>query len=216
MGLPGDNPLRAYFESHTEGPGIWKWDHYFDAYHQHLAPFVGSQVHVVEIGIYSGGSLGMWLDYFGSGCHVYGVDIEPACKVYESEQVSVFIGDQADRKFWSDFADEAPLVDVVIDDGGHETEQQIVALEELLPRLRPGGVYIVEDLHGGDNRFVSYAAGLIDELNNGGKWQLSRFQGAVFAMHFYPYLLVIERRRSAPEHFTSTRRGTQWQPFFDK
>ena len=54
--------------------------------------------------------------------------------------IKVFIGDQADRKFWSQFRREVPILDLVIDDGGHEPEQQIVSLEELLPHLRPGGV----------------------------------------------------------------------------
>src|SRR4051812_44526614 len=53
------NPLRAFFDARREGPGIWKWTHYFDIYHRHFARFVGREVHVLEIGIYSGGSLEM-------------------------------------------------------------------------------------------------------------------------------------------------------------
>ena len=41
--------------------------------------FIGCEVHVVEVGIYSGGSLAMWRDYFGSKCHVYGIDIAEEC-----------------------------------------------------------------------------------------------------------------------------------------
>ena len=80
-GLDGqaNNPLEAYFDSVTEGPGIWKWRHYFAIYHRHLQRFVGKAPRVLEIGIYSGGSLPMWLHYFGDGTQVYGVDIEPAC-----------------------------------------------------------------------------------------------------------------------------------------
>src|SRR5580692_5380159 len=66
-----DDPgrLGAYFDAHASGPGLWKWRHYFPIYERHFAPFVGRQPHVVEIGIYSGGSLPMWLDYFGDGAH---------------------------------------------------------------------------------------------------------------------------------------------------
>src|SRR5215211_8306674 len=71
----GPNPLEAYFDTLTEGPGIWKWRHYFQIYHRHLSKFVGRSPHVLEIGVYSGGSLPMWLDYFGEGTQVYGVDI---------------------------------------------------------------------------------------------------------------------------------------------
>src|SRR5688572_5839393 len=43
------NPLRDYFESHKDGRGIWKWEHYFDVYQRHFQKFVGHEVHVVEV-----------------------------------------------------------------------------------------------------------------------------------------------------------------------
>ena len=95
-----ENPLRAYFDAHREGPGLWKWLHYFDIYDRHFAKFRGREVHVLEIGIYSGGSLAMWKDYFGAEGRIYGVDIEEACRAYEDDVTKVFIGDQADRQFW--------------------------------------------------------------------------------------------------------------------
>jgi len=67
-----NNPLKDYFDSHSSGPGIWKWNHYFDIYHRFFKKFVGSEVSILEIGIYSGGSLDMWRNYFGAGCEVYG------------------------------------------------------------------------------------------------------------------------------------------------
>src|SRR5271166_5678208 len=86
-----ENPLETFFESHTKGPGIWKWRHYFDIYDRHFQRFRGREVNILEIGIYSGGSLEMWKSYFGSRCHIYGVDIEPTCKMYESDFVKVFV-----------------------------------------------------------------------------------------------------------------------------
>ena len=41
--LPESNPLLDYFNRHQEGPGLWKWLHYFDIYHRH-----SSQVHRQE------------------------------------------------------------------------------------------------------------------------------------------------------------------------
>ena len=41
------------------------------------ASFAGAEVTVLEVGIYSGGSLLMWRDYFGADCTIYGVDIQP-------------------------------------------------------------------------------------------------------------------------------------------
>ena len=141
------NALRDSSRPTRKGRGIFKWLHYFEIYDRHLAKFVGKDVHIVEIGVFSGGSLGMWHSYFGPRARITGVDIMPACKVYENEFTKIEIGDQSDRSFWKRFRDEYPPVDIVIDDGGHMSEQQMVTLEELLPHVSPGGVYICEDVH---------------------------------------------------------------------
>jgi hypothetical protein len=91
-----------------------KWTHYFDIYHCHLQRFIGQEVHMVEIGIFSGGSLDMWKQYFGSSLRLSGIDIEPACRSYEDDRTTVFIGDQADREFWRRFRSKVPRVDIVV------------------------------------------------------------------------------------------------------
>lgn len=214
------NPLWEYFQKHKEGLGIWKWEHYFDIYHRHFARFIGQKVNILEIGIYSGGSLGMWRSYFGVNSHVYGVDIEEACKSYENDHVTVFIGDQADRSFWSNFRNKAEGIDILIDDGGHTPTQQQITLEEMLPHLRPGGVYLCEDIHGCFNRFSAFAAGLVHELNGTNlisgtllESGISRFQASIHSIHFYPYVVVIEKQLVQPTKLSCPRRGTEWQPF---
>jgi hypothetical protein len=205
------NPLRAHFDSHHTGPGIMKWSHYFDPYHRHFQKFVGREVHVLEIGIFSGGSLGMWHAYFGSQLHLYGVDIEPACQVYAADRTRIFTGDQADRSFWKRFRQQVPRLDAIIDDGGHSHHQQIATLEELLPHLAPGGVYLCEDIHGLDNGFAAYLAELSTMLHALGE-HASPFQRDIASIHVYPYLAVIEKHETACERFAVEQRGTEWQP----
>ena len=205
------NPLLEYFEAHHTGPGILKWTHYFDLYHHHFQRFVGAEVHMVEVGIYSGGSLELWKRYFGPRLHLYGVDIEPACRAYESDQVQVFIGDQADRTFWREFRARVPRIDIVLDDGGHQHHQQIVTLEELLPHVSPGGVYVCEDIHGVNNGFGAYAAALSERLH--ALPGQTPFQQSIDAVHLYPYVTVIERSRESRPELHVERRGTEWQPF---
>lgn len=213
------NPLRAFFESRETGRGIWKWNHYFDVYHRHFAKFVGKEVHVLEIGVYSGGSLEMWKHYFGPGCRVYGVDIEEACKCYEDESTRILIGDQGNRDFWRVFREQVPELDILIDDGGHRMEQQIVTLEEMLPHLRAGGVYLCEDVSGEYNGFSGYMQGLVHCLNafeaKGPERSVdaSTFQAWIQSIHFYPFATVIEKSDRPVRRFTNPRRGTEWQPF---
>lgn len=221
--LGEQNPLWKFFETRKAGRGIWKWTHYFDVYHQHLKKFAGQEVHIVEIGIYSGGSLEMWREFLGPKCRIHGVDIAPECRSYEGNGTKVYIGDQADREFWKRFRAEVPRVDIVIDDGGHAPHQQIATLEELLPHLNPGGVFICEDIHGRHNRFASYIGGLIDSLNQGNprmqpdlSQDASNFQSWIKSIHHYPFITAIEKRERPVRGLIAPRHGTEWQPFLEK
>jgi hypothetical protein len=224
--LPNEgNPLLKYFSEHREGRGIWKFNHYFESYERHFARFRGHEVHVLEIGVFSGGSLEMWQNYFGPDCKIYGVDIEPRCKAYETESVRVFIGDQSDRGFWKRFREEVPALDIVIDDGGHIPEQQIVSLEELLPHLRPGGVYLCEDVDQAFNEFAAYLYGLAQDLNStqyefnvddNERRSVSKttpVQSAIAGIHLYPYMAVIERTSAPVFELVAPKHGSQWEPF---
>ena len=218
------NPLETYFDAHATGPGIWKWRHYIEIYHRHLAKFMGKGASVLEVGVYSGGSFGMWQNYLGPGSRLYGVDIEQACKAYESDSVKIFIGDQADRDFWKRFRGQVPPLDIIIDDGGHLPHQQIVTLEETLPHLRPGGVYICEDVHGEFNEFTNYVTGFVQNLNafntraatDGNAAVASAptaFQSVIHSVHLYAYVVVIEKWPTPVTEFAAPKHGTQWQPF---
>ena len=212
------NPLENFFNERRTGRGIDKWMHYFDIYHRHLAKFVGREMSLLEIGVYSGGSLELWRQYFGERCRIYGVDLQGACKVYENEYTRIFVGDQADPGFWRGFARDVPSVDVLIDDGGHRVEQQIATLEAMLPRIRPGGVFLCEDIHGIHNGFAAYLHGFVKHLNaiqHGAPGAVipSPLQRWIGSVHLYPYVAVIERSNVPVASFDSVKRGTEWAPF---
>jgi len=212
--------LEDYFDELTKGPGIWKWRHYFPIYERHLSKYRGKEIHILEVGIYSGGSLGMWHTYFGDQARVYGVDIEPSCRAYEDDRTKVFIGDQADPHFWADVIRQVPKLDVVIDDGGHRSFQQIATLEAVLPHLQPGGVYMCEDVHDYFNTFHAYVSGLSRNLHTMRPTKEDRFvvnatefQQSIDSIHLYPFVTVIEKRDREIKQFTAPKHGTEWQPF---
>ena len=209
------NDFESYVRGNTDRQLI-KWMHYLEIYERHLSVFRSKAVHILEIGVGEGGSLQMWKKYFGPGARVYGVDINPNCKMVEEEQIRVFIGDQGDRAFLRSLTGELPRIDVVIDDGGHHMGQQIIAFEELFPRLADGGIYLCEDLHtsywrkfgGGYRRrgtFIEYAKGLVDGLNawyskQPRRFSVDDFTRSAHSMHFYDSIVVIERRPMVPPH----------------
>src|SRR4051794_23411268 len=109
------NDLEKYFTENT-GRHIHKWQHYFEIYDRHFSRFRGTDVHIVEIGVFRGGSLQMWKEYFGPRAKIYGIDINPACKELEEEQIEIFIGSQEDRTFLKSFTEKVPRIDILIDD----------------------------------------------------------------------------------------------------
>ena len=203
-----DNPLAQYFLRNT-GRLMHKWHHYFEIYHRHLQRFRGASPVVLEIGVYHGGSLQMWRDYFGPGVKLIGVDIDPRCRQFEDDATTILIGDQADRQFLAELRSRFPRIDVLIDDGGHAMPQQITTLGELYPHVQPRGVYICEDLHtsympaygGGLRRgstFIEFAKHLIDALHG---WyyvpegeELDAYTAGTFGVSFYDSIVVIEKR----------------------
>jgi hypothetical protein len=206
------SPLEQYFDRHLEGPGLWKWRHYFPIYERHLSRFVGRDIHVVEVGIYSGGSLPMWLEYFGPDAHIHGIDIEEACRVYAADRITVHIGDQADPAFWRRFLREVPRVDILLDDGGHEPHQQLATLKAVLPSISPGGVYLCEDIHGPGQPFHSFVDALGRGLHTNGR-RRTPLQQHVDSIHRYPFVTVIEKPSLPVPALESQRHGTEWEPF---
>lgn len=206
-----ENPLHDYFIS-DDHKTIWKWLHYFDIYHRHLAVFQSRNPTLLEIGVYGGGSLEMWRAYFKQGSHIIGVDIDEACQRYAGENISIHIGDQSDRQFWRKFASQTAEIDIVVDDGGHRPVQQIVTLEECLPLLKPGGVYICEDVHGFDNYFLDYVHGLSKSLN--AYTEESEFivstnsvQQLIHSIHLYPFMIVIQMNSQAVTKYAAQKKA---------
>ncbi len=201
------NPLETYFNAKRTGPGLWKWRHYFEAYHNHFEKFRGKRPKIVEIGVYSGGSLEMWRDYFGKDCELFGVDINKVCQKFAKENVTIKIANQSNRLFWQKFLEEIGDVDIVIDDGGHRPRQQIPTFEEVIHRIKPGGIYLCEDIHDLRNPFAAYLRGLANTLNDN---RFNAVQARIKSITFYPFIAVVEIRDQSISGLTSEKSGDEW------
>jgi cephalosporin hydroxylase len=148
---------------------------YFHVYEELLTKYRGKNVTFVEVGVLNGGSLFMWRDYFGPAARIIGIDLNPDAKKWEKDNFEIFVGSQSDEKFWDLLFLSIGDVDVVLDDGGHTNEQQIVTAEKCIPHIKDGGMLIVEDTHtsympkfGNPSKFsfISYCKTLIDGINS--------------------------------------------------
>ena len=113
--------------------------------------FRDQKINVIEIGVQKGPSLKAWKWYF-SHATIVGIDIQPRCVKLREERVEIEIGSQADVDFMREVCRKYPPT-IIIDDGSHLSEHNIVTFEATFPLLAPGGLYVVEDMscHFGTN-----------------------------------------------------------------
>lgn len=202
------NDLQKFFFNNNHRT-LSKWLHYFEIYDRHFSKYRGKDITIVEIGIFKGGSLQMWKDYFGDKCKIIGVDIDPRCKQFEEEQIEVMIGSQEDPIFLEELKRKVPKIDILIDDGGHTMNQQIVTFESLFSHISEDGVYLCEDLHtsyweeygGGykrENSYIEYSKNFVDYINawhsRNNNLRINSFTKTVHSLHYYDSVLVIEKR----------------------
>jgi hemerythrin-like domain-containing protein len=162
----------------------------------------------------------MWNHYFDNKCTIYGVDINPKClevpKILEASNITVTIGHQESREFWRDFLKDKPKFDIVIDDGGHRMEQQIITYQEIYDHILDDGVYLCEDLHtsywkGWGNEcnptFIEYSKNFIDMINshhfqednkNFHNIDYENFRKTTNSIHYYDSVLVLEKSVNPP------------------
>ena len=119
---------------------------YLDIYERYLQPLRHQPIQMLEIGVLRGKSLRLWKRYFLKA-RIFGLDIDPACRQYEEDRIAIEIGSQADSRVLERLCQRAAgAFDVVVDDGSHVNRHIIASFAYLFPRLKPGGVYIIEDL----------------------------------------------------------------------
>jgi cephalosporin hydroxylase len=131
----------------NKGELVYKWVHYLPIYEKLFSPFLGTSVKLLEIGVFKGGSLKMWREFFGQKASIFGIDIDPKCEAYDGKYGQVRIGSQTDPEFLNRVVGEMGGVDIVLDDGSHVANHQKASFNVLFPLLSEGGLYLIEDLH---------------------------------------------------------------------
>lgn len=147
------------------GPSAnWSANNYADVYQAYLAPVRDKVEHFCEIGLGvpgpnwaaniahgnnsdGGGSIRMWAEFLPKA-QIYGLDINPAPHL-DGGRVQTYLVDQSSEASLEQFKSQTGGVffDVIIDDGSHIADHQQLTLSVMWERLRPGGLYFIEDLN---------------------------------------------------------------------
>ncbi|MEU3906544.1 class I SAM-dependent methyltransferase [Streptomyces goshikiensis] len=201
-----------------------KWGslHWFTPhYDRHFSSYRDQQVRVLEIGIggykhpeWGGGSLRMWKHFFHRG-EIYGLDIVDKSH-FDAPRITTLRGDQSDPDYLRSIAEEHGPFDIVIDDGSHINDHIRTSFQALFPHVRPGGLYVIEDLwtaywsgFGGNEDPKQYSGtslGLLkslvdsiqhEELPQAGGHRPGYVDQHVVGMHLYHNLAFIEKGTNA-------------------
>lgn len=121
--------------------------HYLQNYAEFFESLINREVKLLELGIFHGGSLLMWRDYFPQGT-IAGLDVNQVRIDDPSGRIHIYQGRQEDKQLLSKIAAEvAPDgFDVIIDDCAHIGAYSRISFRHLFENhLKPGGLYVIED-----------------------------------------------------------------------
>ena len=203
------------FSSH-KGNLIHKWHHYLNLYDRYFSSFKKKKnLKFLEIGVYKGGSLQMWREYFGNSATIFGIDIDSSCLQYNGLHGQVRIGSQDDKEFLESVVNEMGGIDIVLDDGSHQIRHIKDSLDILFPHLSNDGIYFIEDLHtsywadfgGGYNVKNFFNSTLLDLINDMHRWyhlhslKINHISKNCSGIHIHDSIVVLEKNKIfKPQH----------------
>jgi len=125
---------------------------YTDVYYKFWKDIKDDVKNVFEIGIGGefprtkhAGSHKMLRDFF-TNAQIYGLDVSVS-RLDESEKIIQYQCDQTHKDKLKDIFDKLEPMDILMDDGGHNTINQQISFGFLFQYVKSGGMYIIEDLH---------------------------------------------------------------------
>jgi hypothetical protein len=138
---------------------------YFPVYANLFENLRGTNCTFIETGILDGGSLHMWRNWLGKEARIIGIDLNPEAAKWKEAGFEIYIGDQGDPKFWEACLKQIGKFDVLLDDGGHQSFQQIVTVIEAIKAANDRCLIVVEDTH----------SCFMNEFSNHGKYSFLEY-----------------------------------------
>jgi SAM-dependent methyltransferase len=117
---------------------------YVDEFYDPLfTPIRDDVKNVLEIGIQNGLSIKLWRDFFPNA-QIYGADIERLVDLSGEERITTYYCDAYTKAMSNSLEDNK--FDIIIDDGPHTYDSMVFFLQNYLPKVKPGGYLVLEDI----------------------------------------------------------------------
>lgn len=173
---------------------------HYDAAFSHIR---SHPIKVLEIGVGSAESMRTWLEYFPNAV-VLGLDIvhdtnlwnTPGGKPHPRYTFSYI--DQSSEPEWGKLIEEyGSDWDIVVDDGGHSSQQIITTFKKMWPHVKRGGFYAIEDLGcayssleffctPGWQNHMDFIKDMLDQINRG--------QNDIDRLQFSNELVILQKK----------------------
>ena len=153
MARPSLTEIISRKKLHTDKDSLHSYCRHF--YETELARYRDKPIQIVEIGIDQGGSLQLWAEWF-SNASILGVDLQMRgncaddCNRYSN--IRIGLGNAYDIEHINNY----PPIDILIDDGPNDIHSQLWVVDNLLPRIKPGGLLVIEDVMDAANLRILY------------------------------------------------------------
>jgi hypothetical protein len=93
-----------------------------------------------------GNCLRLWRDYFPNG-NIYGLDYETEAMIENEDRIFTYLGYQNNWEDMKQLGENIGKLDIVIDDGSHEMEDQALSFIILRHFLKFGSLYVLQNVH---------------------------------------------------------------------
>ena len=135
---------------------------YVAAYSMLLDHLRNDLCNVTEVGVLKGASLLMWAEYFPRA-HIFGIDNFPshiaAQRLSNESRIHLLKTSSQKPNVPEKFGLADESMDLVIDDGDHAPEGINKTIAALWRLVRPGGLYVIEDVATGADARAKYCHG---------------------------------------------------------
>lgn len=140
-------------------------------YEEEFLKYKDKKITFLEIGIRGGGSMKLWAEYFTNCKQIIGIDVDEFALVHQFKNIEN-VEYYFTNAYTQEIADKIPKLDIFLDDGPHTLESQLDAIHYYLPKMKVGGLFLIEDVQ--DVEWFSSLEEKVNQINTGRTYEIEK------------------------------------------